>query len=141
MPKRLCQCGCGQSLEGRPPKTRFFDEKHRKTGFKARHGLLETGRAPSGPATIAALPEDGRLDRSTVGLVTAELEKYGRADTYLGGAALRLAERIDMSTAVMGFAALVKELRATMDAALEGVAAVADPVDELKAWRDRIRAG
>jgi len=70
--------------------------------------------------------------------VRAELEAAGRVDTYLGRAALALAVRIDYSTAVMGFAALVKELRATMQAATEGVVVAADPIDELRARRDRI---
>jgi hypothetical protein len=54
---------------------------------------------------------------------------------------LALAERVDSSTAVMGFAALVKELRVTMDAAMAGVTTAVDPVDELRAWRDRKYAG
>jgi len=75
---------------------------------------------------------------TTVEAVRAELEAAGRVDTYLGRAALALAVRIDESTAVMGFAALVKELRATMQAATEGVVVAADPIDELRARRDRI---
>lgn len=79
---------------------------------------------------------------STVEAVRAELVAAGRADSYLGRAALALAYRVDTSTAVMGFAALVKELRATMDAATGDVTSAGDPVDELRARRDRIlRAG
>lgn len=77
----------------------------------------------------------------TVAAVRAQLEAAGRAETYLGAAALALAERIDNSTAVMGFAPLVKELRSTMDAALAGVKVAGDPVDELRARRDRKLAG
>jgi hypothetical protein len=73
--------------------------------------------------------------------VLTELEQAGRAETYLGAAALALADRIDQSTAVMGFAALVKELRVTMEAATAGARATADPVDELRARRDRKYAG
>jgi len=73
-----------------------------------------------------------------VDAVVAELEAVGRLETYLGRSAVALARRIDESTAVMGFAALTKELRSTMDAALASVARAADPVDELRARRERI---
>jgi hypothetical protein len=127
---RVCACGCGRSIEGRPAKTKFFDPGCRKAAFKARHGTVELPAQP---------------DSSTVGRVRAELEGAGRAETYLGAAAIQLATRIDQSTAVMGFAALVKELRTTMDVAMAGVRREADPLatiqDELRARRERRRAG
>jgi hypothetical protein len=92
--------------------------------------------------TVGTAPEqDATANPSTVSAVRAALEAGGRLDTYLGAAALALAERVDSSTAVMGFAALVKELRVTMDAAMAGVTTAVDPVDELRAWRDRKYAG
>lgn len=95
--------------------------------------------------TTVALPtaSSGSVENSvsTVATVTRQLEMTGRLDTYLGAAAVQLAQRIDASTAVMGFAALVKELRSTMDAALEGVQVADDPLDELRARRDRKLTG
>jgi hypothetical protein len=84
---------------------------------------------------VAVLPP--AADVSTVAAVRAELVRASRVDTYLGRAALALADRIDSASAVMGFAALVKQLQSTMDAALEGVPAAADPLDEVRAARDR----
>ena len=124
MANRVCLCGCGRSLAGRTPKARYFEANCRKKAFKDRQN------APTAPS-----------DRGTVERVTVELERAGRLDTWQGAAALQLAQRIDDSTAVMGFAALVKELRATMDVALAGAVSAADPVDELRARRDRLRAG
>lgn len=128
MRPRNCVCGCGKALEGRADQ-RFASEACRK-------------RAKRRGGSVAAM-SDGPEGRSTetVAAVRAQLEAAGRAETYLGAAALALAERIDNSTAVMGFAPLVKELRSTMDAALAGVKVAGDPVDELRARRDRKLAG
>jgi hypothetical protein len=71
----------------------------------------------------------------------AELQAAGRADTALGQQALALAERVnnprDTGSAI---AALSKELRAVMVEALKGAEVAADPLDELRARRDRIRS-
>lgn len=128
--KRACD-SCGEEYEAKRPSSRYCSETHRK---RAQRGHVMASPM-SAPPTV-------QPDRSTVDAVRAELTDAGRIDTFLGRAALALAARIDSATAVMGFAALVKELRATMAAATEGVAVAADPVDELRARRDRIyRAG
>ena len=73
--------------------------------------------------------------------VRAELATAGCLDTYLGAAAVQLADRIDQSVgSAPGLAGMVRELRATMYAALAGNRSAADPVDEIRARRDRIRA-
>ncbi|MGV7669141.1 MULTISPECIES: hypothetical protein [Mycobacterium] len=73
--------------------------------------------------------------------VTAELTAAGRESSALGVQAIAIAERMARFDTSAGLAALSKELRAVMASALQNAAPVADAVDELKARRDRKRAG
>ena len=93
--------------------------------------------AVRGPSALP-VPECGP-DGLMVAAVRSELAAAGRDETYLGAVALTLADRMDGSKSIMGYAAMAKELRSTMDQALAGVKVAADPVDELRARRDRIR--
>jgi len=132
---RTCE-RCSGPLDSTRQGARFCSSACRKAAWRARQDL------PVADAGVPAASRDGlgtdATPGTTVDAVLAELVAAGKADSYLGRAALALALRIDVSTAVMGFAALVKELRATMDAATEGVPVAADPVDELRARRERI---
>ena len=68
----------------------------------------------------------------------AELEAAGRINTWQGQVLLLLAEKICESGTGSGTAALSQEFRRVRAAALQGVPAGApDPVDEVKARRDR----
>lgn len=117
---------CSASFRAESPRARFCSAKCRKGAFLKRH------ETPAPPAERSG---------TTTERVRTELEAAGRLETWQGAAALALAERIDSSTAVMGFAALVKQLEATMKGALDGAKVAADPVDELRARRDRKYAG
>jgi hypothetical protein len=87
------------------------------------------------------LSECERQPDTVLTAARTELERAGRLDTYLGAVALVLAERIDQSVgASPGLASLVRQLRATMGAALAGAEPVADPLDQLRARRDHVRA-
>jgi len=72
--------------------------------------------------------------------VTRELEAVGRLDTVAGQVALELAYRVasphETGAAV---ASLYKQFREAMAEALAGVAVAADPLDEIRARRDRKR--
>lgn len=127
--QRTCDA-CSAAYDAQRPNSRYCSESCRK----------KAARGTSSPR-IEPIVSEAAPVASTRSRVQAELEAGGRAETYLGAAALALADRIDQSTAVMGFAALVKELRSTMDAAMAGVKVAADPVDELRARRDRKYAG
>ncbi len=73
----------------------------------------------------------------------AVLAAAGRTETPSGQSALALARRIDGSgqESGAGLASLVREHRAALADALRDVAVVAvDPVDELRAARERKRA-
>lgn len=127
MATKSCEV-CSTRFEAQRSSSKFCTPKCRSVAFQRRHANAEAGPAQEaeGPTLVA---------------VRAQLVAAGRSGTYLGAAAIKLAERIDSSTAVMGFAALVKQLEATMGAALAGVKVADDPVDEVRALRDRKLAG
>jgi len=75
---RVCGCGCGRSLEGRPGKTRYFEARCRKDAFKARAEI------PPADATEMPVSTRFRLD-----LVAA-----GRLETSRGALAMAAAQRI-----------------------------------------------
>jgi hypothetical protein len=70
-----------------------------------------------------------------------ELSDASRLETVLGRQAVELARRIaSPSETGASVASLSKEFRAVMEAAMEGVGVAADPLDELRARRERKRA-
>lgn len=72
----------------------------------------------------------------------ADLERAGRLDTALGQQALVLARRLDEANDPgSALAAVAKELRTTLAEATKAASAVSDPVDELRARRERRLSG
>ena len=72
----------------------------------------------------------------------AELDVAGRAGSHAGQAALLLAERIEFGENTgSAVAQMVRQLHDTMSRALADAAVDVDPVDELRARRERRRAG
>lgn len=86
---------------------------------------------------VEDVPTGGLVDATKRELETAEV-----LDTVLGQQALALAQRI-LSPASTGasVASLSKELRTVMSEATAGVKVADDPLDELRARRDRKRTG
>ena len=126
---RVCDV-CGAPYEAIRPNARYCSPACRK----------RLQRHPEAALVSSAQPElGGEGSGPTVVAVRTELAAAGRDTTYLGSIAVALADRMDGSRSIMGYAAMAKELRSTMDQALAGVKAAADPVDELRARRDRIR--
>ena len=130
MVTRLCEV-CGTPYEASRPSARFCNvncrvKAHRDPG------------AVRGPSELSVSSESGPVGLMVVA-VRSELAAAGRDGSYLGAVALTLADRMDGSKSIMGYAAMAKELRATMDQALAGVKVAADPVDELRLRRDRVR--
>ncbi len=122
---RTC-AACGDSLEGRPGKTRFCDATCRKRASRR-----------SGPPVVDAPESDGLLNA-----LRCELADADRLDTALGQQALALAVKLsspfDTGSAM---AAVSRELRAVREEALRGAEQAADPLDELRLRRDAKRAG
>jgi hypothetical protein len=61
---RLCECGCGASLDGRRPAARFLDDTHRKRAVRrADSSPSDTGPSspPAGPPAVELPP--GQITR------------------------------------------------------------------------------
>lgn len=96
-------------------------------------------KKPQKPGKPAQAPT---ARRSVVSVVTAELTEAGMLDSHQGQAALLLAQRLESGDDTgAALAQMVRQLRETMASALSSaVPDEVDPVDELRARRDRRRA-
>lgn len=123
---------CRSPYEAKRPNSKFCSDRCRKRSQRAPDALVPPFENPHEP-----VDGPGALTMATF----FELEAAGRAATSVGIAAILLAQRLDRPTADTGssIAALVREHRATLAEAVRGAAA-ADPMDELRAARDRKRA-
>lgn len=123
---------CTADYEAKRANSRFCSDSCRKRN--QRSPVKSTGK-PAEPGAEGA--SSSVLDATRV-----ELERAQRVDTALGQQALEIARRMGSPFETgSGVASLSRELRAVMSAALEGVQGALDPVDELRARRDRKRSG
>ncbi|MFD1656985.1 hypothetical protein ACFSL4_01725 [Streptomyces caeni] len=129
--------------------TAVFEAKRNTAKYCSDRCRVRASRRPKdtaapAPDRVTAVPSgDQAGGESLAGAARTELEGAGRLQTAAGMAVLALARRIDANTAETGssLAAMVREFRAALADALKGAGEAADPVDELKARRDRKRAG
>jgi len=124
---------CGRSYVARRATSRFCGGTCQKRAERA--------RAAGTP--LRAVPHDdlGAAPSELVQAVTRELEAVGRLGSVAGQIALVLARRIGSRRETgAATASLARELSTTMDKALGGVAQAADPLDEIRARRDRKRS-
>ena len=128
--QRSC-ASCGERFTAKNPRAKFCSDRCRK----------RAQRAPAGKAAkVAALPAPSQEESGLAAVTRRTLDAAGRLDTVLGQQAVALAVRIEQpGESGASVASLSKELRAVMAAAMEGVGAKADPLDELKARRERKR--
>ncbi len=78
--------------------------------------------------------------KSVTAATRTQLVAAGKLETPLGSAAMTYAARLDdPETAASAVAAIGKELRATLEELTRGVTKAGDPVDELRAARERRR--
>lgn len=125
---KVCEV-CGEGFDGHPT-AKYCGATCRKRAQRRPGGVDADPVAPAGvegPVTAATL---------------SELNAAKRAGTALGESALALARRIDGAARDSGasLASLAREHRATLAAALADAESAADPLDELRARRDRKRA-
>ncbi len=124
---------CGLQYVARRASSRFCGGTCQKRAERARAAAMRL-RATSHD-DIGAPPSQ------LVEAVSRELDEVGRLGSVAGQAALVLAERIaGRRETGAATAALARELSATMIWALGGVAKAADPLDEIRARRDRKRS-
>jgi len=124
---------CGHCYTARRASSRFCGDTCGKRSQRAR---------AAGIPFLAVTSDDlGAPPSLLVEAVTRELDEVGRFGTVAGQAALLLAGRIASRRETgAATAALARELSTTMDRALGGVAKAADPLDEIRARRDRKRS-
>lgn len=129
--QRQCDA-CGHSYPARRASSRFCSGTCGKRSQRAR---------AAGITLLAATLDDREAPSELVQAVTRELEAAGRLGSAFGQVAVELARRIG-SRRETGAAtsALARELPRQLAAALAGVADAADPLDEIRARRDRKRS-
>jgi hypothetical protein len=125
---------CGGNYTARRASSRFCGgtcqkraERARNTGLPARLGLIDGVSSP--PSLLEVC-------------LTRELDEVGRLDTVDGLVALELARRVASGDETgSATAALSRELTVVTARAMGTATTVADPLDEIKARRDRKLAG
>lgn len=122
---RACD-SCGVTYEAKRPSSRYCSSRCR--GRAARAGVSKP-RQPSEPRPVSTSTEIAQH-------VTAELgDQIG---TAAGQMALALAHRLDASVDTgSAMAAVARELRTLMVEVLGSMPQAADPIDELRARRER----
>lgn len=117
MAKRLCKCGCGESLDGLDKRRQFLNDTHRKR--------VGRGSKPSLPTVPVSTEIADRLRR--------EFDLLTVLDTYEAQTALGIAVQLD-SGGIVGaaFVSLSKELDRRVDALRLKVPMPNDPVQRLR---------
>ena len=130
MATRDCDA-CGAPYEAKRATSRYCSTRCRTRASRS-------GQAARGKPAARELPAQSS---GVVAAVSARLESAGVLDTMEAQAALLLAERMQAGTdAGSSVAALNRELMATVDRALALRSVAADPMDELRARRERRNA-
>lgn len=131
--RKTCEV-CPAEFEAKRASAKYCSERCKK----------RAQRRPGGTGTAKVLPLPPEPTSESVGsrlaaATLAELEQAGRAETAAGQAALALARRIDAAGSETGtaLAAMVREHRATLADAVRDAKKAADPLDELRARRER----
>lgn len=124
---------CGRKFEPKRPNGKYCGPTCRQRAHRAPKPTEAEQDAP-----VVTLPTPV-VEGGTAASTRAELDAAGRLDTAAGQAALTLARRIDDCGSETGasLAALVKQHLATLQMATAGAERAADPIDELRARRER----
>lgn len=138
--KRRCDA-CGRSYEAKTKRSQYCD---RADCRRRRARLRKNGRSNVVPFRGQAEEHAERDAGGSVAKATQrELEAANKLDTSIGQAAMTLARRLDAGDADTGssLGAVAKELRTLMAEALKDMKIPHDPVDELRAKREKRLAG
>lgn len=134
--RKVC-ASCGGEFEAKRAAAKYCGERCKKRAQRKPGGVRAADA--SAPAAPPARVGFGPVGEATA----AELERAGRLETAAGRAVLALAGRIDAAHMETGtaLAALVREHRAALAEAVRDAEVAADPLDELRARRERKSAG
>jgi hypothetical protein len=126
---------CGAPFEAKLPTAKYC-------GSSCRARQSERPVVAAAPVADLPSPAPVPVPSRLVVMVEAELEAAGRLNTARGQMALELAMFVgNPFDNGSQRAALLRELRACLDAALEGAKVADDPLDEIRARRERRLAG
>ena len=126
--QRTCD-HCGRPYTAKHPSSRFCGAVCRKRAH--RRGEVRP------VASLGAIDANG-AESELVAAVRRELDTAGRLETVLGQQALILAGKIGSAHETgSAVASLSKEFRTVMDAALDRADLEVNPLDELRARRER----
>lgn len=127
-----CQV-CETPFEAKRTSAKYCSERCKKRNQRG-------GGAAKAKEREEPKPPDGLGATTTATLL--HLEEAGVLHTPLAQAALKLAHRLDYShmDTGAGVASLAKQLEATLASATAAAEPEADPIDELRAARERKRA-
>lgn len=132
--QRHCD-SCGITYEAKRANSRFCSSTCRIRSHRNGGSGKAPAVVPIESATERLPGSDGPLTAS----VRARLVEVDRLDSWQGQNALLIAQRLDAETTDTGssIAALSRQLDVAMGQALDGVAIPNDPLDELRARRER----
>lgn len=83
---RVCECGCGESMDGRHAKARYVDAAHRAAAWKKRNNYGRHGQEPqrvvrSNGRQSRAKPSGLQVSyRKVLATLTEELTRLGARD-------------------------------------------------------------
>lgn len=127
--QRSCEA-CGAPYESKRPSSRFCTDRCRKRTARAT-GSKSKPAAPAQPADVEMQPDSAIAEQ-----VARELGD--QVDTAAGQMAIALARRLDANVDTgSAMAAVARELRTLIVEVLGNQPQAADPIDELRARRDR----
>ena len=127
--QRSCDA-CGTPYEAKRTSSKFCS-----TNCRIRANRSGSAQVRAVPVAVEPVPS------SLVAVVERKLAAADRLESVAGAQAVQLAGRMDSEISGSALAQMHKVLQALMDRAMEGVGVAADPVDELRARRDRLRSG
>lgn len=127
--QRSCEA-CGASYDAQRPSSRFCSDRCRKRTARANGSKPKPASSPSSPELEQA-PDTAIADH-----VASELGD--QLQTAAGQMAVALARRLDANVDTgSAMAAVARELRSVLTELLGNAPTAADPIDELRARRDR----
>lgn len=139
MPARSCE-SCGEHFEARRSTARYCSSRCRVRASRANAAARAAAVESDPPPSAAPSAASGGLVETAV---RAELEAAGKASTALGLSTMLLARWLDNAERepLAARATMQKRLAESLSELVDGKAPAEDPMDELRAARERKHAG
>ena len=131
---------CGTAYTAQRSTSRFCSQRCKRRAHRGAPTKLPPETLPVVPDVVPLpQPESAGLAGGVAESTRVKLVALDRLDSPLGQAAMVLARRLDNPGMDTGssIASVARQYQLTMEAATEGVKVALDPLDELRARRDR----